>query len=169
LIKASSKLEKKISTSTGQSETYAMQSLVKETIWDRHLLSTLGCEQKSPTTLLTDNNGVLKQSTKLINHTMAKHYRIAQAYIRSKASSNEVKLEFISTDDNPADIFTKALPPRKFLQFRDRLMGPQQNPGRVASSGGNRSNHTDGNPGNVTNDSNNSNGRGNNSNDSDVN
>ena len=82
-VMCSSSLEKKISTSTGQAETYAMQSLVKEVVWERHLLNELRFPQPKPTLALTDNDGVLKQSTKAINHSTAKHYRIAQAYIRS--------------------------------------------------------------------------------------
>ena len=77
-------LERKISTSTGQAETYALVSLVKEVIWVRHLLRELGFGQDSPTVLRTDNAGVFNQSTKAINHTMAKHYRISQAYIRQQ-------------------------------------------------------------------------------------
>jgi hypothetical protein len=38
-----------------------MQSLVKEVVWERHLLSELRFRQSKPTLLPTDNDGVLKQ------------------------------------------------------------------------------------------------------------
>ena len=45
-----------------------MQSLTKEVVWDRRLLHELHHGQESRTPLLTDNDGVMKQSTKAINH-----------------------------------------------------------------------------------------------------
>ena len=127
-VVCSSSLEKKVSTSTGQAETYAMQSLVKEVVWDRHLLSQLHCRQTKPTDLLTDNQGVLQQSTKAINHSTAKHYRIAQAYIRSKVDDQTIKVGSVHTSKNAADIFTKALHAPPFTAHRLTIMGPQQRP-----------------------------------------
>jgi hypothetical protein len=124
-IVASSKLERKISTFTGQAETYAMVSLVEEIVWERHLLHELRYAQSKPTPAATDNDGVLKQSTKAINHSGAKYYRIGQAYIRSNGEDNTVKVEGIDTADNPADIFTKALAASAFTRHRDTIMGPQ--------------------------------------------
>jgi hypothetical protein len=120
-----SSLERKISTSTGQAETYAMQSLVKEVVWARQLLDALRFPQPNPTTLLTDNDGVFKQSTKSINHTTAKHYRIAQAYIRSKVDDGTAKVNRVETSRNPADLGTKALHAPLFCRHRDTIMGPQ--------------------------------------------
>ena len=125
VIVASSKLERKISTSTGQAETYAMVSLVKEVVWERHLLRELRHAQVEPTATACDNDGVLKQSTKVINHSMAKHYRIGQAYIRYNGEDHTIKVVGIDTADNPSDIFTKALPAPAFIRHRKTLMGPQ--------------------------------------------
>lgn len=124
-VMCSSSLEKKISTSTGQAETYAMQSLVKEVVWERHLLDELRFPQSEPTHLSTDNDGVLKQSTKAVNHSSAKHYRIAQAYIRSMGENGTIKVGRVDTAKNPADLFTKALHAPSFVQHREAIMGPQ--------------------------------------------
>jgi hypothetical protein len=124
-IVASNKLERKISTSIGQAETYAMVSLVKEMVWERHLLHELRHAQSGPTLVATYNDRVMKESTKAINHSGAKHYRIGQAYIRSNGEDNTVKVEGIDTADNPADIFTKALAVSALTRHRDTIMGPQ--------------------------------------------
>jgi hypothetical protein len=102
-----------------------MQSLVKEIVWERHLLSELRFCQSKPTLLLTDNDGVLKQSTKAINHSTAKHYRIAQAYIRSMVRNQTIKVDRVDTAANPADLFTKALHAPAFHRHRATIMGPQ--------------------------------------------
>jgi hypothetical protein len=124
-IVASSKLERKVSTSTGQAETYAMVSLVKEIVWERHLLRELRHPQERPTPAATDNDGVLNQSTKGVNHSTAKHYRVGQAYIRDNGNNETVKIETVDTADNAPDIITKALDFRAFARHRDSIMGPQ--------------------------------------------
>jgi hypothetical protein len=123
-IVASSKLERKVSTSTGQAETYAMESLIKELLWERHLLEELKHAQSEPSVALTDNDGVLKQSTKAVNHTTAKHYRISQAFIRSHNGS-AVTVAGVDTDKNPSDMYTKALHTVPFVRHRAAIMGPQ--------------------------------------------
>jgi hypothetical protein len=124
-ISGSSKLERKISTSTGMSETYAHGGLLNEIIWDRHMFRELGFPQKRASPALTDNDGVVNQSTKAINHTGAKHYRINQANIRQLNVNNVVKTTYVHTDDNGADFLTKALPFKAFAKHRLRTMGPQ--------------------------------------------
>jgi hypothetical protein len=78
-----------------------------------------------PTVIVTDNDGVFKQSTKTINHTAAKHYRMAQAYIRQKGEDQSIKVEQIDTKNNASDMMTKALHAPLFNRHRYRIMGPQ--------------------------------------------
>ena len=124
-ICARASLERKISTSTGMGETFAMASLVKETIWARHLLHDLRHPMTKPTELLTDNDGVFKQSTKAINDTKAKHYRVSQAFIRSKSTDGTISVGQVDTDANPADMLTKANPSAPFKRHRNVILGPQ--------------------------------------------
>lgn len=113
---------------SGQAETYALVSLVKEVIWSRHLLRELGFGQVSPTVLRTDNAGVFKQSTKAINHTTAKHYRISQAYIRQQVLEKELVVAQEESEKNETDALTKALHAPSFVRHRLALMGPQWPP-----------------------------------------
>jgi hypothetical protein len=121
-------LERKICTSTGQAETYALVSLIKSIVWLRNLLSDLGHAMKEPTTLYVDNDGVLKQSTKTINHTQAKHYRISQAYIRQLVEDRVITIKRVSSDQNYADMNTKALHSLSFRRHQAAVMGPQVPP-----------------------------------------
>ncbi len=121
-------LERKICTSTGQAETYAMQGLIKECVWTRTLLAELGYPMSDPTPLFTDNAGVVKQSTKAINHSMVKHYRIAQAWIRNKVSDGTCNVGSVGTEKNGADMLTKANTPTLFCSHHHEIMGPQEPP-----------------------------------------
>jgi hypothetical protein len=129
-IVCSSKLERKVATSTGQAETYALLALVKEVTWERHLLHELRFPQASPTLVLTDNEGVLKQSVNAINHAAAKHYRIAQAHIRSMVDNGTIETGGTPSAFNPADMMTKSLDKGAFLRHRFTIMGPQTPPSR---------------------------------------
>ena len=124
-ISSSCFLEKKVCTSTGQAETYAFMSLCKELVWLRHLLQELGYTQKDASVGLCDNDGVINQSTKTINHTTAKHYRIAQAFIRQLCRDDVITAVAVDTHNNSADLFTKALAFQAFARHRLSIMGPQ--------------------------------------------
>jgi hypothetical protein len=125
-----SKLERKVASSTGQAETYGMRDLIKSTEWVRHLLDELDHSQPLYTKLGCDNDGVVKQAKKPINHTAAKHYRIAQAYIRDRGpeGSGHVDVVSIKSEDNGSDMFTKALAGPAFRRCVDEVMGPQDKP-----------------------------------------
>jgi hypothetical protein len=121
-------LERKICTSVGQAETYAMLILMKSIVWLRTLLSELGFPQQGPTPLAVDNDGVRQQSTNSINHSAAKHYRIAQSYIRQKVDDKVAVCNRVDSDLNPSDIYTKALYALLFLRHQGVIMGPQSPP-----------------------------------------
>jgi hypothetical protein len=127
-ISCNSSLDRKISTSTGQAETYALAGLIRQLVWVRHLLHDIGFPQTKPTTTGTDNQGVHLQSTKSINHAAAKHYRISQAYIRSKCDDGTVHVIKVPTAVNHSDFFTKALCAALFIEHRSAVMGPQERP-----------------------------------------
>ena len=125
-IIASCHLERKLATSTGQSETHAAHAACEEIVWLRHIASELGDDIDYPILLRNDNSGVVKQSTKQVNHTAAKHYRVTQAFIREQVNEGLLKVEQVPSADNVADILTKALPKVLFQKHRGNLMGPQE-------------------------------------------
>ena len=110
---------------TGQAETYALSSLVKDVVWTRHLAADMRRPQMNATELDTDNQGVHIQSTKAINHATAKHFRVSQAYIRGKGEDGSIHVNKIGTHDNHSDFFTKALCVELFRKHRDVVMGPE--------------------------------------------
>ena len=66
-----SSLERKISTSTGQTETYSLASVIKEVVWIHHLLYEIRHPQTKSTRTRTDNQGVKVQVIKVVNHATA--------------------------------------------------------------------------------------------------
>jgi hypothetical protein len=128
IICANCTLERKICTSTQQSETYGMGAACRDIEYARLLLADLGEPQRSPTPLGTDNQGAYNQSTKQVNHATAKHFRVTQAYIRNLGNDKVIQVNKVTSADNHADIFTKPLPYAAFARHRAALMGPQAPP-----------------------------------------
>ena len=52
-----------------------------------------------------------------------KHFERWIAYVRDLFQRGIIKIKHITTDQMPADIFTKALPRESFVKFRDFLLG----------------------------------------------
>ena len=43
-------------------------------------------------------------------------------YVRELVEQHRIRVPFVSTVNNIADFFTKPLPPKSFIAFRDRIM-----------------------------------------------
>lgn len=54
-------------------------------------------------------------------HSQTKHIEIRYHFIREMFEDNEIRLEFVNTNDPLADIFTNALSIDKFIWFRSEL------------------------------------------------
>ena len=54
-------------------------------------------------------------------HDKSKHIEIKYHYIRDMVQRGAVKLQYVATDDQVADVLTKPLARLKFEYFRERL------------------------------------------------
>ena len=121
-----SKLVRKISDSTAQAETYAGVIAVKSVIWLREMLDEMGFKQIGPTVLRGDNLTMVNQTEVSMNHERSRHYRIAQAFIRSAVERGIVKVVHERSDNLEADMNTKILGKVLFAKFFERISGQPQ-------------------------------------------
>ena len=75
----------------------------------------------SPITLYCDNSGAVAQSKEPRNHGKGKHVKRKYHLIRDIVQHGDVTVTKISTADNLADPFTKALPQKAFECHLDSL------------------------------------------------
>jgi hypothetical protein len=71
--------------------------------------------------LCGDNQGAIFNASDPVQEKQTKHIDIRFQYIRKKVSDGEVTLHFVTTDQNPADMFTKNLARDNFLRCRSHL------------------------------------------------
>ena len=59
----------------------------------------------------------------LVFHDRTKHIEIKYHFIRDWVQKGAVKLDYVSTDEQVADILTKSLTRGKHVYFRDKMGG----------------------------------------------
>ena len=96
----------------------ASANATKEAIWLRVLLEDMGFVQTTATVIRADNQGAIALSHNPVGHSRAKHIDIRHHFIQEHIQNAEIKLEYCSTKDMLADIFTKQLPKEAFEKFR---------------------------------------------------
>ena len=121
LIAWSSKGQKCTAQSTTKPEYIAACMATKEVVWLRRLLTSIGYPQQEPTPLLGDNQSAIRLVKNPEYHKRTKHIDIQYHFIIEKFESGEIDISYISTDQQVADIMTKALPHDRFERFRSHL------------------------------------------------
>jgi len=76
----------------------------------------------TPTIIYVDNQSAIRISENDSEHDRTKHIDVRHYFIRDLINSGDIKLQWISTVDQLADIFTKPLSTSTFTSLRDRLM-----------------------------------------------
>ena len=93
----------------------------------RKILFCLFSSHLDPTVIHCDNQSCIKLSFNLVFHDISKHIDIWYYHIRDCVQWKIMLLSYIPTEDQDADILTKALTRSKFEYHRDRI-GVADNP-----------------------------------------
>jgi hypothetical protein len=96
-------------------------------LWLRKILLGLFRRELEATVIHCDNQSCIKLSENPVFHDRSKHIDIEYHFIQDCVQRGAVRLDYIQTNEQIADIFTKALSRQKFMKFIDH-MGLRQNP-----------------------------------------
>ena len=120
---ASSKTSRIVSSST-EAEVHGLIHLGKENIWEREFHKVLGFfPELGPTLVYQDNKAAISLSTGGTCHKRSKHFGLEFDMFREYVALGEIKISYLSTEELVADLLTKPLATRKFIGFRDQMMG----------------------------------------------
>ena len=78
-------------------------------------------EITKPMILYCDNTSAINISKNLVMHAKNKHIAITYHYVRELVEDKQVKMEYIHTKEQIADIFTKPLPKDSYEYVRGKL------------------------------------------------
>ncbi|CAJ2652309.1 unnamed protein product [Trifolium pratense] len=120
LVSWFSKKQNSVSLSTAEAEYIAAGSSCSQLLWTRQMLKEYSVEQ-DVMTLYCDNLSAINIFSNPIQHSRTKHIDIRHHFIRELVEEGIVTLEHISSEEQLADIFMKALDANQFEKLRGKL------------------------------------------------
>ena len=106
--------------STIEAEYIAVECCCAQVLWMRQTLKDFGLSYSS-TSILCDNSSAISLSKKPVHHSRTKHIEVRHHFLRDHELKNDIKIEFIPTNDQLADIFTKPIDEQQFIKIRRDL------------------------------------------------
>ncbi|CAI7778030.1 unnamed protein product [Closterium sp. NIES-54] len=100
-----------ISTSTAEAEIYAGAMAARELRWLTFLLTDLGERPSSAPALFTKNKATTLLCREPRLESRVKHINVRYFLLRELQRRGQARFDFVESEANTADIFTKALPP----------------------------------------------------------
>jgi hypothetical protein len=118
----SSKQQSSVALSSMEAEYMAASAACQEAVWLVRVLQELGSTNSNTTILYEDNKSCIQFTKNNSVHKRSKHIDQRYHYIRELVLENKIKLEYIPTELNIADMFTKPLSSERFIMLRDKFM-----------------------------------------------
>ena len=109
-----SKKQSTVSRSSTEAEYRSMAMATCEIVWILYFLRDIGIEHNREALLFCDSQGALHIGSNPIFHERTKHIEIDCHVVRDKVLAKVIKLDYVRTHCQLADMLTKAL---SFNQF----------------------------------------------------
>jgi hypothetical protein len=110
-----------VAQSSAESEWYAANDAAKEAAYIRRVLVDLNNKIYGPITLMCDNQSAIRQTVTTVDLKNSRHIGLKQHYLRQQCNEHKLKLEYVPTTDQLADILTKCLPTAQNEKLRSAL------------------------------------------------
>jgi hypothetical protein len=115
-----SKKQNSVALSTAEAEYIAAGNCYAQLLWMRQTLRDFGYKfNKVP--LLCDNESAIRMADNPVEHSRTKHIAIRYHFLRDHQQKRDIKIAYINTKDQLADIFTKPLDEQSFTKLRNEL------------------------------------------------
>ena len=111
-----------VALSTAEAEYMSLSEATQEAIYLRQLLNELGYRQTEPTIIYIDNQSAIKIAENPVQHQRTKHIDIKHHFIRSSVEKKDIVLQYLPTNEMPADILTKSLPGPQFNKLKATII-----------------------------------------------
>ena len=98
-----------VALSTMEAEYMSLSDASREAIARIHLYSDLDVSTVSPPLLYSDSTSALSLTDESAPYQRSKHIDTRYHYIRDILENGEIQVDYVSSAENPADVFTKAL------------------------------------------------------------
>ena len=120
LISWHSKKQNSVALSTAEAEYVAAGSCCAQILWIKQQLKDYG-ESQNKIPIKCDNTSAINLTKNPIQHSRTKHIEIRHHFIRDHVENEDIILEYVPTENQLADIFTKPLSTERFEFIRGEL------------------------------------------------
>ena len=107
--------------STMEEEYIAAVSCYTQVLWMKQTLQDLQVQFSEPIPIFCDNTSAISISKNPVMHSKTKHIPIKYHFVREQVAEKNIKLEYVCTKEQIADIFTKPLPCEAFEYLHQKL------------------------------------------------
>ena len=121
LVTWRSKKQTVVARSSAEAELRSVALGICEGLWLKMLLEELGMNIEGPINAYCDNRAAISVSHNPVHHDRIKHVEIDRHFIKEKIDTGTLKIQYIPTSEQTADILTKALFRPNFEKFINKL------------------------------------------------
>ena len=117
-----SKKQTIVALSSTEAEYVALSEIAKEILWMRELCAEVGQPMIDATTIFEDNKSAIAIAHDPVHHGRVKHIQVKIHFFRDHMKKGHLKVDYVPTGDQIADLLTKPLPTAQHLKLA-REMG----------------------------------------------
>ncbi|KAJ0726306.1 putative RNA-directed DNA polymerase [Helianthus annuus] len=121
LVTWRSKKQKVVALSRAEAEFRGIARGLTEILWIRKLLTEVAFPPTEPTRIMCDNKAAIQISENPVQYNRTKHVEVDIHFIKEKLESGMLELPFVRSEDQLADILTKAVNERIFSKCLNKL------------------------------------------------
>lgn len=121
LVSWKNKKQTTMSRSSLEANYRSMTTIMCELIWLRYLLQDLHVCHHEPIRSFCDNQATTYIATNLVYHERTKHIELDCHIVRKQIQNDEIRIVYVQTRKQVADIFTKPLGQITFKSHLNKL------------------------------------------------
>ena len=123
LVIAKSQQQKLVALSIMEAELIALNECAKTVMFFRQFLDELGYKQTEKTLIGVDNQSCISMSRSQMAVYRNRHIPLGYHYVKDLIKTGHIDLEWVSSEDNVSDLFTKSVKKDLFFQHRNTVSG----------------------------------------------
>ena len=127
IISYKSKKQTLIALSTFEAELIAMVSATQQALYIKNLLKFFRLKTEPEVKVLVDNQAVINCFKKKEATKRSKYIDIRYLYMLQKHQRSDIKVSYVKSEDNIADILTKNVSRKAFETLSERMIGESMN------------------------------------------
>ena len=121
LVTWRSKKQKVVALSSAEAEFRGISKGLCELLWLKRLLTEIGFAPNTEMNLFCDNMVAIHISQNPVQHDRTKHIEVDRHFIKQNLEEKVISFPFVRTEDQLADMLTKAVSSRSFHSSLDKL------------------------------------------------